>query len=96
MTTEVSSSLPVYPQAKLRIQASYHAGQDGETVPPGQPESVDIEINEPYGDGAEAIAFITALVDSLFRLPERRQQYEYNVTVDDGTLITRTGAGVQA
>ena len=88
MSAETSSAVGLYPQAKLRIQAAYHQGSVGDAVPAGQPETVDIEINEPYGQGGEAIAFITALVDSLFRVPGR----QYDITLYQPGARTSTSA----
>ncbi len=65
-TTETPPAFPAYPQTKLRIAATYHPGAVGEVQPAGQPESVEIELNElPDTDLHE---FIAALVASLFRL----------------------------
>jgi hypothetical protein len=69
-TTEPATApVPLYPQTLLRITATYHPSRVGKVLPPGQPETVDIELNElPAGDLGE---FVVSLVDSLFRhVPE--------------------------
>lgn len=65
MTTTVNSPIGLYPQTKLRIAATYHAGKVGDVLPGGLPESVEIEINEPLP--GDALAFVDGLVASLFR-----------------------------
>lgn len=62
----VDPPVPLYPQDRLRISATYRP-HVGDVVPPGCPESVDIIVNEPYGQGPDAAVFIAALVESLFR-----------------------------
>jgi len=65
MSTETTSAgIPLYPQTKLRITATYHAEQVGDVLPAGQPESVDIELNELPEDVA---TFIIEVVSALFR-----------------------------
>jgi hypothetical protein len=70
-TTTVANPL-AYPQTKLRITATYRAGTAGDVVPEGQPETVEIELNELPETGLAE--FVTELVDSLFR--------EFAVTVE--------------
>lgn len=62
--TTSSGTVPPYPQPRLRIVANYRAGQIGEFLPPGQPENIEIEVNDPLGGLAE---FVDSLVASLFR-----------------------------
>ncbi len=58
----------MFPQPKLRISAVYASGDesaDGVALPPGMPESIEIELNEvPAGNLDE---FVQRLVLSLFR-----------------------------
>lgn len=63
------TSTLTYPPDKVRITVTYHAGKAGEHIPAGQPETVEILLNDdvvPAGT-AERIAFLTSLLDSLFR-----------------------------
>lgn len=65
MSTETTSAgIPLYPQTKLRITATYHAEQVGDVLPAGQPESVDIELNELPEDVS---TFVIEVVSALFR-----------------------------
>jgi len=65
MSTETTSAgIPLYPQTKLRITATYHAEQVGDVLPAGQPDSVDIELNELPEDIS---TFIIEVVSALFR-----------------------------
>lgn len=76
MSENGGSQLLPYPQTKLRISATYPAG---DTAPPGRPESVEIELNDDAvpGDPAERTVFITELVAALFRgLPADNHQYK--------------------
>jgi hypothetical protein len=95
MSTETHGGAGFYPQPKLRIQGSYHAGTAGDTVPAGQPESVEIEVNEPFGEGGQAVSFITSLVDSLFRAAPRHHWSISNPDVDAPATdaITRRALG---
>ena len=64
MSTEVTSGgIPLYPQTKLRINATYSAGE-GQALPAGQPETVEIEINDPLPD--DLLPFVSGLVAALF------------------------------
>ncbi len=83
-----------YPQPRLRIQATYRAASVGEVVPAGQPESVDIEINEPYGQGRDAVAFLAGLLDSLFW--GRQEKYDFTFTPSVGTATALTVAEVSS
>lgn len=71
--TEPTSTY-VYPQDKVRIAASYRAGSVGAHVPAGQPETIEITLNDESvpADSAERIAFLAALIDALFRTPPDR------------------------
>lgn len=90
-----------YPQTKLRICATYHAGTDGEAVPAGQPETVEIELNDAVPDEPfELRAFICQLVSSLFRAELGGNRYEVTVTDCAGAGMPvdeiRKAAAVQA
>jgi len=63
-TEETSGGIPMYPMPKLRITAAYSAGE-GSALPAGMPETVEIEIHDPLP--ANVLAFVSGLVDSLFR-----------------------------
>ncbi len=59
------NNLAPYPQTVLRISASYQPTKVGEVLLAGQPENVEIELNELPEDGLAD--FIAELVASLFR-----------------------------
>jgi hypothetical protein len=68
---------------KLRISATYRAGQVGDVVAAGQPETVEIELNDdavPSGS-PDLAAFVAHLVSTLFRLAP--QETVADVTIDD-------------
>lgn len=72
----------------LRISAGYHAGQAGDAIPAGQPETVEITLNEGLpADPAHLAAFITTLLDSLFRA-EGHSRTDTHVHLYGSTLDT--------
>lgn len=94
MSTEpVGGAVAPYPQTKLRITASYPAG---DTPAAGLPDTVEIELNDdavPAGD-PERTVFITQLVASLFRaLPTDPANYSIQFGQPDGDSV-QIGAAV--
>jgi hypothetical protein len=81
--TEPSTS--VYLPDKVRITASYRVAT-GDLILAGMPEAVEIELNDDAvpTEPAERIAFLTSLVDSLFR--EDPAKTSYQVEIRDSTL----------
>jgi hypothetical protein len=56
------------PSDRLRITATYGAGQVGDVVPEGQPATVEVIYNEPIGETpAEAADFIATVIAALTR-----------------------------
>ncbi len=59
------------PSDRLRITATYGAGQVGDVVPEGQPATVEIIYNDPIGaTPAEAADFISTLIAALARVSD--------------------------
>ncbi len=75
----------MYPQDKVRITASYRVATD-DLIITGMPETVEIELNDTSvpTESAERIAFLTALVESLFRTAPA--QNDYQVEIHDSSL----------
>ena len=74
---------PQLPQDKVRISASYRTATDTVAVAvAGMPETVEIELNDDVvpADPAERIAFLTSLVDSLFRIPADQGSYLVDIS----------------
>jgi len=71
-----------YQRDKVRITASYTPAKAGDDPVPGQPETVEIELNEDAvpADDAERVVFLTALIDSLFRGEARPAANSITVT----------------
>jgi hypothetical protein len=65
------TSMITYPRDKVRITAAYTPALVNGVLYLGNPETVEIELNDDTvpTDPAELIAFLTSLVDSLFRTP---------------------------
>lgn len=54
------------PSDRLRITATYTAGQVSDVVPEGQPASIEIIYNDPIGETpAEAAEFIATVIAAL-------------------------------
>jgi hypothetical protein len=81
------ATMPVYapPDRTVRITASYTPAQVGDCLVPGHPEHVEIELagDSWPTDPAHQAAFLTSLVDSLFRNEAPAVKTVVNHTVAD-------------
>lgn len=66
--TTVGGNTYNLPSDRLRITATYTAGEIGDVVPEGQPATVEIIYNDPIGETpAEAATFISTVIAALTR-----------------------------